>query len=505
MAWAHRKMPGGIRYWLLLLLIPGVVALLLVDSWGDYRSLTEITEQVYDSALLEPAKVLETSVEFNADGSLRIDPPFYAQVMLESRAGSRKYFRVEEVGAGAPSLAGADARRVAGRGLLGMQGLPRPELLAEHEGVPVFYDSSYRGDPVRMVALWRDLHYRGMHRQVLVLVGESTGVRERTEREAGLAALYRDGRMLLLVVLLVWLSVEWALRPLRRLRREVRARKVDNLMPLDTAHVPHEVVPLVNAVNHHIDLYRSILDRQAQFLADASHQLRTPLAIMLTQAQYAQREQDISRLRESLSAIVSQLGRMTRLTEQLLSLANANQQHGVVREQVDLDALARDVVLQYLPLAREQNQDLGWAAPCASADAPGEDAAGQGSAAHGARALASEAGLHEALANLVHNAINHAGRGATITVAAGTQGGWSWVSVSDNGPGLDPMLRASVFLRFERGGPQRQSMRGSGSGLGLAIALAYAERNGGTIVLEDGDPNDSGGVGLRAVLKVPAF
>ncbi|OWT54247.1 sensor histidine kinase [Candidimonas nitroreducens] len=509
MAWTHRKAPGGIRYWLLMLLIPGVVALLLVDSWGDYRSLTEITEQVYDSALLEPAKVLETSVEFNADGSLRIDPPFYAQVMLESRAGSRKYFRVEEVGPELPTLAAADARRFQGRGLLGMQGLPRPERLAEHEGVPVFYDATYRGDAVRMVALWRDLHYRGMHRQVLVLVGESTGVRLHTEREAGLAALFRDGRMLLLVLLLVWLSVEWALRPLRRLRREVRARKVDNLMPLDTAHVPREVVPLVNAVNHHIDLYRSILDRQAQFLADASHQLRTPLAIMLTQAQYAQREQDMSRLRESLSAIVLQLGRMTRLTEQLLSLANANQQHNVVREQVDLNALARDVVLQYLPLAREQNQDLGWAAPCAADGADGaqdSQAEQQAAASSGnAHALASESGLHEALANLVHNAINHAGRGATITVAAGMQGEWAWVSVSDNGPGLDPLLRPSVFVRFERGGAQRQHMRGSGSGLGLAIALAYAERNGGTIVLEDGDPNDAGGVGLRAVLKVPAY
>jgi two-component system sensor histidine kinase TctE len=506
MAWTHRKAPGGIRYWLLMLLIPGVVALLLVDSWGDYRSLTDITEQVYDSALLEPAKVLETSVEFNADGSLRIDPPFYAQVMLESRAGSRKYFRVEEVGPGLPTLAAADATRFKGRGLLGMEGLPRPEHLAEHEGVPVFYDAVYRGDAVRMVALWRDLHYRGMHRQVLVMVGESTGVRLHTEREAGLAALFRDGRMLLLVVLLVWLSVEWALRPLRRLRREVRERKVDNLMPLDMAHVPREVVPLVDAVNHHIDLYRSILDRQAQFLADASHQLRTPLAIMLTQAQYAQREQDIGRLRESLSAIVLQLGRMTRLTEQLLSLANANQQRNVSREQVDLNALARDVVLQYLPLAREQNQDLGWAAPCAAEDAQDAQAEPQETRAAGsARALASEAGLHEALANLVHNAINHAGRGATITVAAGTEGEWAWVSVSDNGPGLDPLLRPSVFVRFERGGPQRQSMRGSGSGLGLAIALAYAERNGGTIVLEDGDPNGSGGVGLRAVLKVPAF
>ncbi|GAB2903048.1 sensor histidine kinase [Paralcaligenes ginsengisoli] len=496
MAWIKRKTLGSIRFWLLVLLIPGVVTLLLIDSWNDYRSLTDITEQVYDSALLEPAKVLETSVEFNTDGTLRIDPPFYAQVMLESRAGSRKYFRVEEVTPGVLSLAGTNAQQSEGRTLLGMQGLPRPANLADNEGLPVFYDASYRGDAVRMVALWRDLHYHGVHRQIIVLVGESMSVRLRTEHEAGIAALFRDGRMMLIVVLLVWFSVEWALRPLKRLRHEVRARRVDNLMPLDAEHVPREVVPLVNAVNHHIDLYRGILDKQAQFLADASHQLRTPLAIMLTQAQYARREPDIVRLRESLSAIVMQLGRMTRLTEQLLSLAHANRQGGARQEKVDLNVLARDVVLQYLPLAREQNQDLGWAEPAEVLPlvSPSQ-----------VWALGSEAEIHESLANLVHNAINHAGRDCTITVEVGIDENWAWASVSDNGHGLDPLLRESVFMRFERGNTQRQGPRGSGSGLGLAISLAYAERNGGTVVLKDGEPGIDGGVGLCAVLKIPRF
>ncbi len=91
MAKAPRKPSRSIRFWLLALLIPGTVVLLLFDSLNDYRALSQVTQRVYDSALLEPAKLLETSVEFNNDGSLRIDPPFYAQVMLESRAGNRKY------------------------------------------------------------------------------------------------------------------------------------------------------------------------------------------------------------------------------------------------------------------------------------------------------------------------------------------------------------------------------------------------------------------------------
>lgn len=496
MALLTQKSRGGIRFWLLVLLIPGVVTLLMFDSRTDYQALNVVTQEVYDSALLEPAKVLENSVEFNPDGSLRIDPPFYAQVMLESRAGNRKYFRVEEITPLALSLAGSSAQQLEGRTLLGMQGLPRPAMLADNEGMPVFYNAMYRNDEVRMVALWRDLHYNGIHRQIIVLVGESIDMRLRTQQEAWREGLFRDGRMLVLAILLVWFSVQWALRPLNELRREIKARDVDNLMPLDDSHVPREVVPLVRAVNHHIDLYRQILDKQARFLADASHQLRTPLAIMRTQAQYAKREPDIDRMRETLGAIISQLGQTSRLTEQLLSLAHASRNDAAPQAKVDLNALAREVVLLYLPLAREKHQDLGWV-DC------GEGNGGAGDA--NVWVLGSDAEIHESIANLVHNAINHAGDGCTITVSAGVRGGEAWVSVSDNGVGLDPTLRDSVFIRFDRGGPARKGTRGSGSGLGLAIALAYAERNRGTIILKDGDTTAEGGVGLCAVLKMPRY
>jgi two-component system sensor histidine kinase TctE len=499
MAAAMSKPSRSIRFWLLTLLIPGTIALLLFDSVNDYRAMSMVNEQVFDSALLEPAKVLETSVEFNPDGSLRIDPPFYAQVMLESRAGNRKYFRVEEVSPLLTTLAGASGEAIAGKTLLGMQGLPRPPLLAGNEGIPVFYNGMYRNDQVRMVALWRDLYYDGTRRQFIVLVGESMDMRLQSQQAVWREALFRDGRLLILTVLLVIFSVWWALRPLVELRREIRARAVDNLMPLDINHVPKEVVPLVRAVNHHIELYRKVLDRQAQFLTDASHQLRTPLAIMRTQAQYAEREPDIHRMRETLSAIVRQLGQTSRLTEQLLSLANASRNEASPWGRVDLNALAREVVVQYLPLAREKRQDLGWVD---SAEACPDDSR-PGSAVW---VLGSDVELHESIANLVHNAINHAGHGSTITVAAGGDKKMAWVSVRDNGVGLHPSLRESVFIRFDRGGSARKELRGSGSGLGLAIALAYAERNRGTIVLEDGDASaDGDGVGLCAILRLPAY
>ncbi|NYT75383.1 sensor histidine kinase [Alcaligenaceae bacterium] len=488
MAWHTRQPRGSMHFWLLVLLIPGTIILLLVDSWSDYQVVSRLTREVYDTALLEPAKVLETSIEFNSDGTLRIDPPFYAQVMLESKAGNRKYFRVEEIYPPVPKLGGISALGLENKTLLGMEGLPKPEALPQKEGVPVYYNGMYRNDEVRMVGLWRDLHYEGGHRQILVLVGESLSLRLATQQEAWRQGLFRDARMLIVAVLLVWFSVEWALQPLGRLRREIRAREVENLMPLEVDEVPREIVPLVKAVNHHIGLYRQVLDKEAQFLADASHQLRTPLAIMLTQAQYARREPDILQVRESLDAIVRQLGQTSRLTEQLLSLANASGKIAAPQGKVDLNALARDIVLQYLPLAREKNQDLGWADSSAS---PAK-----------VLILGSEAELHEAIANLVHNAINHAGTASSITVSAGVEGGRAWVSVRDNGVGLDRALRDSVFARFNRGSA---TDRGEGSGLGLAIALAYAERNRGTIELRDGDASSDGGCGLCAILWLPLW
>lgn len=481
----------SMRFWLLVLLIPGVVFLLVVDGRNDYRALDLLIQDVYDDALLEPVKVLENSIDFNDRGGLAVDPPFYIQVMLESRAGKRKYFRVEEILPAVDSLSGLKTRELTGKTLMGMPGLPRPAHLPDVEGTPVFYNAMYRNDEVRLAAVWRDLYHAGMRRQVLILVGESVDQRLQTRQTMWRDSLFRDIRMVILAVLLVWIAVQWTLWPLSDLRREIRSREVDDLMPLDQEAVPKEIVPLVTAVNHHIDLSREVLNRQARFLADASHQLRTPLAIMRTQAQYARREQDTTRMRETLDAIIYQLGRTSRLTEQLLSLAHASRNDSVPHMPVDLTALAREVVLLYLPLAREKQQDLGWA-----------DAAGEGNEA--VWVLGSDAELHESIANLVHNAINHAGNGCTITVSAGCKGDQAWVKVSDNGVGLDRSLRESVFSRFDRGKQDKKTGMGGGSGLGLAIALAYAHRNRGTIVLKDGEPRPDGGVGLCAILKLPA-
>jgi two-component system sensor histidine kinase TctE len=482
----------GIRALLISLLLPGVIALLVIDSWNDYQTLADITNDAYDSALLEPARVLESSIEFTPDGALQVVTPLYAQVMLESRAGLRKYFRIEEID---PPLPSGQAPRAAGVALLGMPDIPRPPAWPRSDGQPVFYDGVYRNDPVRLVALVRDLYYRGTHRQVLVVVGESTGKRIEAEDAARRKEVLRDGRMLALVVLMVWWGVAWALRPLARLRNEIHARSADDLRPLDAGRVPSEVAPLVEAVNYHVARHRHMLEEQSRFLDDASHQIRTPLAIMLTQAQYALRERDPALMRDGLRGIVAQLGRTRRLTEQLLQLAHASQGGGSPHQVLDLNEVAREVVLQYLPLAHEKQQDLGWVDVREGGES---DMTGKSADVAG-----SEIELHEAIANLVHNAVNYAPAGARITVSVVRTETRMEVRVSDNGPGLSRALRTRAFARFDRAGVEAGGMPTSGSGLGLAIAQAYARRNGGDIVLADGEPNAQGGVGLCAILWIP--
>lgn len=392
----------GIRARMLALLLPGVLGLLALDSWNDYRELQDLAQASYDRALLDSAQTRRLGAPLAPDGARQRD------------AATAEALRLREAGAAQRAQA------------------------------------------------------------------ESASLRQH---------LLRDVRMLLVVVVLVWLGVTWSLRPLERLRRSVAHRHGQMPEPLDPSGVPHEVAPLVDAVNQNVAGYRQLLERQSQFLADASHQLRTPLAILMTQAGVALRESDAAQLHATLRAMVAQIARSRRLCEQLLSLAHATDDAAAVGgpTMTDLNAVTKEVALQYLTLAHEKDQDLGWV------DAQ----------AVPVRADAAE--LHEVLSNLVHNAIVHTPVGGHITARAGTTGGMAWAEVSDDGPGIPPERRAEVFERFRQGGDR------AGAGLGLAIARAYARRNGGDIVLADADADAVLGPdaasphrpGLRATLQLP--
>ncbi len=504
----------GIRAQLLALILPGVALMLALDSWSDHNARTNTLESAYDEALLEPLSALDNSVHIGANGEVALTMPFAAQALFDSLQARHKHLHV-----GLAPLDSGAGPTPAERTLMGVSDLPAPPPDTRPAPPPpgfggsngshiVFYTASYRGSALRVAMLQRELtDILGRRYRLQVQAAESTS-RRADARQASLRREFQqDLRMLAVTALLVWLGITWTLRPLKRLRASLRERPAHDLQALDASGVPYEVAPLVDAVNIHIADHRQVLAEQSRFLADASHQLRTPLAIMMTQAGYALRERDPQLLRETLRAIIAQLDRSRRLSDQLLAMAHASRAADDAEPppRVDLNAVAREVVLQYLPLAHAKNQDLGWV------DIRGEDIPdGTGLDAPAAPVRAQAAELHEALANLLHNAIRHTPAGGSITVAVRIEGDVALVEVRDGGPGIAPERREAVFERFSRGNAadaaDTAGMAG-GAGLGLAIARAYARRNGGDIELADYVANSAGAAsrtaGLRAILHLP--
>jgi two-component system sensor histidine kinase TctE len=506
----------GIRARLLTLLLPGILGLLAFDSWNDYRAMRNLMQDAYDQVMLESVTALRASIALGADGSIQLNTPTPIRTLFEATSPQHKHLHVGLT----PHLAEANTPNtpIASRQaltLLGEPDLPPPPALpaafvASSLGVPAIrYDSSYRGYPVRVAALQSEvLDGQGQRFDLLIQAAESTAQRDTAQTVILRQQLWRDARMVLVVIVLVWLGVTWSLQPLERLRKSVLQRQHHALNPLDKSGVPHEVAPLVVAVNQQLANYRDLLDQQSQFLADASHQLRTPLAIMLTQVGFALREKDPAQLHETLRAITAQLTRSRRLCEQFLSLADASDRLPSVDPPsvVDLGVIAREVVLQYLALAHEKNLDLGWMDATLDAVGANGDRAGRPAATPllGVRAVGPE--LHEALANLVHNAIAYTPSGGQITVAVSVHDGRALADVLDSGPGIAAMRREAVFKRFHHTGPSTDKSQ-HGAGLGLAIARTYARRNGGDITLADVPANvhatASRMPGLRATLSLP--
>ncbi len=489
MAEARRRL--GIRALLLAILLPGIVALLAIETWNDYRAISRVVLDAYDQTLIEPVQALDDSISIGNDGRPVVESEFSVRSMFESTRARHKHLHVGFTPLGAKDGAAPEQT------LVGVDDLPPPP--SAPEGRPVFYDGVYRGYPVRIAALRRTVHVtESTGYQVLSQAAEGTALRQQALADSWHQALWNDARLVVVMVVLVWLGVALALRPLERLRRSLAARPPHDLGPLDPRDVPAEVSPLVEAVNHHIANHRQLLAEQSRFLADASHQLRTPLAIMLTQAGYAAREREAGPMRETLRAITAQLVRTKRLSEQLLSLAHATEAADTPPPVTDLNAVAREVVLQHLPLAHEKDQDLGWID--ARGETADEDEEPAVAPAIVAPVKASATELHEALSNLVHNAIKYTPAGGRVTVSVHLGGGLAEVRVCDTGPGIPEGARAAAFERFRR---SDDAPGGRGAGLGLAIADAYARRNGGVIVLGDAPAEEGTPGGLCATLRLP--
>jgi two-component system sensor histidine kinase TctE len=332
-----------------------------------------------------------------------------------------------------------------------------------------------RGDEVRVAYLWL-APTDNNRRLVLMQIAETMGKRSTLATEIIKGVMVPQFVILPLAVLLVWLALVRGIRPLNELEQRIRARKPDDLSPIEESFIPQEVAPLVSSINDLLSRLKTSLSTQKRFLADAAHQLKTPLAGLRMQADLAQRENDPKEIRNSLQHIARSSVRATHTVNQLLALARAEttgRNLPIVR--IDLAQLVTEVVQDSVPRALEHGVDLGYEGP---SQIPREHHI------EGNTTL-----LQEMMRNLVDNAINYSGRQGVVTVRVffDPYSGVQILQVEDNGPGIPENERELVLQPFYRA----LGTNVDGSGLGLAIVHEIAQQHGADIAMDAAHPERS--------------
>jgi len=455
--------PSSLRSRLLAWLLVPILAVWAVDAVLTWATVKGTIDLAYDRALHGSALAISEHVTLGA-GEPVVDLPPIALEMLDTGDQERVFYRVSyRVGEGPEAF------------VTGYEDLPRRP--GAGPGEPSFYEATYRGEPIRVAVRQVDLPSEP-RTTVLVQVAQTLLARNATTRRLVAQALGLEAALIALTAVLVWFGVTRGLRPLLELSHQVANRSAADLTPLG-ADVPREVRPLVAATNGLMQRVRDAIAAQRRFVADASHQLRTPLAVLRAEADAAVRQEDAAALHAAVVRLAEHSRATGHLATQLLALARVEPgAHAAVMEEVDLTAVARDACAPLVPHALARGADLGFE--------------GEGPLAVRGDALL----LRELVANLVDNAVRYGRAGGRITVSvARHRDGAPRLAVEDDGPGIPPEERGRVLERFYR----IPGTAGDGCGLGLAIVSEIAQRHRATIELLDG----AGEKGLRVELRFP--
>ena len=418
-------------------------------------------------------KPFDRALEYNVGELATLVTVQNRQVVFSLPLPARQLLRADETDAVYYQILGAR-----GEYLSGDRDLPLPpDDEAPFFGEVRIRDAEYHGEAVRVAYIWVHLDL-AQARPALVQVAESLDKRAVLATEIVKGVMLPQFIILPLTVLLVWVGLAYAIKPLNRLEERIRARKPDDLSPIDERSIPLEVAPLVASVNDLLMRLQNSINHQKRFLADAAHQLKTPLAGLRMQADLAQREGgSADELKQSLRQIGAASKRATHTVNQLLALARAEQGGTTMARQLcDLAQLTIEVVQDCLPRAMDKSIDLGY---------EGIQAGANGAAIHGNGTL-----LKEMVRNLVDNAINYTPSSAdhpgvvTVRVLADPFGKVLLLQVEDSGPGIPVAERELVFKPFYRS----LGSDVDGSGLGLPIVIEIAQVHGGSVSLDDANP-----------------
>ena len=460
----QRSLFGEILDWMLaplLLLWPMSVAL----TWLVAQN---IANRPYDRELAEMVRTIGRQVVVDQQpaqpgrtGRVRLRLPDVATEVMRSDDSDRIYFQV--LGAKGEFVAGDREMQV-------------PD---EPQGASTevqFRDAVMLNESVRVAYMWLPTSGVAGEPRPLVQVAETLEKRSQLATEIIKGVIVPQFVVLPLAVLLVWLALARGIRPLNDLQQRIRKRQSQDLSPIDTGDVPEEVAPLVNAINDLLARLDRSISTQKHFLADAAHQLKTPLAGLRMQAELVQREidagqQDPKALKLSLRHIAHSSQRAAHMVNQLLAMARAEDKESARRQhEVNLARLARETVRDFVPKAMEKRIDLGYEGP------------EEGQLLHG-RLLGQPVLLRELIRNLVDNALQYTPAGGTVTVRVVDDpfGQVVRLQVEDTGPGIAPAERELVFQAFYRA----LGTNVDGSGLGLAIVREIVQQHHAEITVED--------------------
>ncbi|MES2383294.1 MAG: sensor histidine kinase N-terminal domain-containing protein [Pseudomonadota bacterium] len=455
------------RYLLLGILLP-IGVLIVINTVSLYRQTLGAINIAYDRTLLASAKTIGEQLDvegFDEQAQLRATVPYSALEAFEADNRSQLVYRVS-------SLQG---EVISGFGELPFWRGRIPDQGA-YAALVDFYDDSFRGDAVRVAVLLQPVSSARGRGMAVVQVAETLELRETLARKVLVDTLWRQALLVGVIALVVIVVVQRATRPVRRLSAELKARPEGDLTPVAAPDAPRELLPLIDATNQVMQRLQNLTDHQKRFVRDASHQLRTPLAVLKTQVQSALRG-DVAP-RQALQEIEDTVERATVLANQMLALAKVEQ----LRQQTgagpqDWPEVLRSVVVDVSPLLADKDIDFEIATQPATVQA-------------------HDWMLRELARNLLHNAIKHSPPGGALTVRLASDGSWAALTVSDSGPGISAELSARLYQPFSAGDVRQ------GSGLGLAICREITQALGGSITLENREVHGRI-AGLDATVRLP--
>lgn len=456
-----RGVIAGLRRRLLVLLIVPLTLLAVVNAWLEFRSADNVATR-QDERLLSLVPLLADSVIGQAGDRplLMLAPP--VETFLKERDASAAY-----------AILDADGKVLHGEDWLG--GLPPPDAAPEvrseeHEG-----------------ATWRIVRQRQptVFGETVIVLADSSDPRQQWARSILFRVLLPNLVLIAAAAFAVRWAVRQALKPLLSLKEAVERRSPRDLSAIDVEASPEEVRPLVDSLNRLFGLVNAQAESQRRFVADAAHQLRTPIAGLQAQVEAWAQAATTKPQRETLALPTEQVYKLriaTRRTSQLanqllaLSRADARGMQSQPQQRVDLKALCEDALEAHLDAATARHIDLGLDADPV-------------------QVMGHEWLLRELLSNLVDNAVKYSHEGGTVTIRCGRRGSEPFLEVEDDGPGVAAAERPRILERFYR----VQGTTAEGNGLGLAIAEEIARVHHSHLRLASG----AGGRGLKVTLPLP--